>query len=63
MPGQWPDGEVGVRQNLRHQRVGILVDNLEPALDHQGRFIEPHRRYVELLRVLYQQPDNYRNAI
>lgn len=33
-------------------RLGILIDNLEPALDPNGRFIEPHRRYVELLNVL-----------
>ena len=30
----------------------VLIDNLEPALDGHGRFINPHRRYVELLRVL-----------
>ncbi|MEO0374456.1 MAG: tetratricopeptide repeat protein [Cyanobacteria bacterium P01_A01_bin.17] len=41
-----------LRRHLRQRRVGVLVDNLEPALDHQGRFIEPHRHYVELLRVL-----------
>lgn len=41
-----------LRRHLRQRRVGILIDNLEPALDHQGRFIEPHRHYVELLRML-----------
>ena len=41
-----------LRRHLRQHRVGVLVDNLEPALDPQGRFIEPHRHYVELLRVL-----------
>ncbi len=41
-----------LRRHLGEQRVGIFVDNLEPALDPQGRFIEPHRTYVELLRVL-----------
>jgi tetratricopeptide (TPR) repeat protein len=30
----------------------VLIDNLEPALDKQGRFIEPHRRMWKLLRVL-----------
>ncbi|PZD74464.1 hypothetical protein C1752_00588 [Acaryochloris thomasi RCC1774] len=52
-----PGLELGIslgrlRRHLRQRRVGVLVDNLEPALDHQGRFIEPHRHYVELLRVL-----------
>lgn len=41
-----------LRRHLQQQRVGVLVDNLEPALDAQGRLIEPHRHYVELLRVL-----------
>ncbi|MGB7416759.1 MAG: tetratricopeptide repeat protein [Thermosynechococcaceae cyanobacterium] len=41
-----------LRRHLQQHRIGILIDNLEPALDHQGRFIEPHRHYVELLRVL-----------
>jgi len=41
-----------VKRQLQTRRVGVLIDNLEPALDGQGRFIEPHRRYVELLRVL-----------
>lgn len=41
-------------QKLRDpdRKVGVLIDNLEPALDQSGRLIEPHRRYVELLRVL-----------
>ena len=41
-----------LRQQLRQQRTGILIDNLEPALDREGRFVAPHRGYVELLRVL-----------
>ncbi len=41
-----------LKRQLQTRRVGVLIDNLEPALDGQGRFIEPHRRYVELLRVL-----------
>ncbi|TAF58367.1 MAG: hypothetical protein EAZ60_03265 [Oscillatoriales cyanobacterium] len=46
------------RQYLKSQgqlqtlKVGVLIDNLEAALDGQGKFIEPHRLYVELLRVL-----------
>ncbi|HLO51396.1 MAG TPA: tetratricopeptide repeat protein [Kamptonema sp.] len=52
-----PGREFGVtlgrlKRELQKRRVGILIDNLEPALDGQGRFIEPHRRYGELLRVL-----------
>ncbi|NQE36571.1 tetratricopeptide repeat protein [Microcoleus asticus] len=52
-----PGREFGVtlgrlKRQLQTRRVGILIDNLEPALDGQGRFIEPHRSYVDLLRVL-----------
>lgn len=52
-----PGREFGItlarlKRQLQTRRVGVLIDNLEPALDGQGRFIEPHRRYVELLRVL-----------
>jgi hypothetical protein len=38
-----------LRQKLRDspKRVGILIDNLEPALDQVGRFVQDHRRYVE----------------
>lgn len=41
-----------LQRQLRQQRVGVLIDNLEPALDERGQFVAPHRRYVELLRVL-----------
>ncbi|NJR61441.1 MAG: hypothetical protein HC769_22975 [Cyanobacteria bacterium CRU_2_1] len=41
-----------LKRKLQDERIGILIDNLEPALDFAGKFIEPHRRYVELLRVL-----------
>src|SRR4028118_44547 len=41
-----------LKRQLQTRTVGVLIDNLEPALDGQGRFIEPHHRYVELLRVL-----------
>ncbi|MCC3586477.1 MAG: tetratricopeptide repeat protein [Microcoleus sp. PH2017_30_WIL_O_A] len=41
-----------LKRQLQTRKIGVLIDNLEPALDGQGRFIEPHRRYVELLRVL-----------
>ncbi|MEM9219164.1 MAG: tetratricopeptide repeat protein [Cyanobacteria bacterium P01_F01_bin.150] len=41
-----------LKRKLQSERIGILIDNLEPALDSSGRFIEPHRRYVEVLRIL-----------
>ena len=54
---QEPGLEFGVtlgrlKRQLQTRRVGVLIDNLEPALDRQGRLIELHRGYVELLRVL-----------
>jgi len=54
---QEPGLEFGVSlERLKRQlstcRVGVLIDNLEPALDQQGQLIEPHRSYVDLLRVL-----------
>jgi len=39
-----------LRRQLQAQRVGILIDNLEPALDENGKFIDPG--YVQLIRVL-----------
>jgi tetratricopeptide (TPR) repeat protein len=41
-----------LRRQLRDRPVGILIDNLEPALDSQGRFWPQHSRYGDLLRVL-----------
>ena len=41
-----------LRRQLRDRPVGILIDNLEPALDGQGRFWPQHSRYGDLLRVL-----------
>ncbi|MGK7889726.1 MAG: hypothetical protein AB4042_10355, partial [Leptolyngbyaceae cyanobacterium] len=41
-----------LKRKLQNDRIGILIDNLEPALDSTGRLIEPHRRYVEVLRIL-----------
>ncbi|NJK56251.1 MAG: NB-ARC domain-containing protein [Pleurocapsa sp. SU_5_0] len=37
---------------LEQRPVGILIDNLEPALDKNGKFIAHHRDYLELLRIL-----------
>jgi tetratricopeptide (TPR) repeat protein len=41
-----------LKRQLREQRVGILIDNLEPALDVHGRFWPQHSRYGDLMRVL-----------
>ncbi|MEO0455623.1 MAG: NB-ARC domain-containing protein [Cyanobacteria bacterium P01_A01_bin.114] len=41
-----------LKRHLREHRIGILIDNLEPALDAHGQLVHPHRRYVELLRIL-----------
>ena len=40
------------KRYLEQHRVGILIDNLEPALDGNGRLIAAHRDYIELLRIL-----------
>jgi hypothetical protein len=37
---------------LQRDRIGVLIDNLEPALDGNGQFVDEHRGYIELLRVL-----------
>jgi tetratricopeptide (TPR) repeat protein len=52
-----PGVEFGVtlgrlKRQLQTRRIGVLIDNLEPALDGEGRLISEHRSYVELLRVL-----------
>ncbi|NMG60776.1 ATP-binding protein, partial [Geitlerinema sp. P-1104] len=41
-----------LRSKLQAEALPVLVDNLEPALDENGRLIETHRSYVELFRVL-----------
>ncbi|MBW4490205.1 MAG: tetratricopeptide repeat protein [Trichocoleus desertorum ATA4-8-CV12] len=55
--GQEPSVDFGVnlgrlKRQLQTRRIGILIDNLEPALDLQGRLLAAHRNYVELLRIL-----------
>ncbi|MBD2355422.1 tetratricopeptide repeat protein [Tolypothrix sp. FACHB-123] len=55
--GEEPGVEFGVtlgrlKRLLHHRRIGVLIDNLEPALDQQGKLIAPHRNYLELLRIL-----------
>ncbi len=52
-----PGKEFGVtlgrlKRELANRRIGILIDNLEPALDKDGKFITSQRNYIELLRVL-----------
>jgi tetratricopeptide (TPR) repeat protein len=37
--------------------IGVLIDNLESALDGEGRFLPCHRGYLELLRVLADPGD------
>ncbi|MEH2209629.1 AAA family ATPase [Nostoc sp.] len=43
-----------LRRKLREQtsKIGVFIDNLETALDKNGKFLEYRRPYVELLRVL-----------
>ena len=40
------------KRYLEQHRIGILIDNLEPILDKDGKFIAQHRNYTELLRIL-----------
>ena len=40
-----------LKSKLQTQEMGVLIDNIEPGLDGHGLFIEPHRNYVELLRI------------
>ncbi len=52
-----PGREFGVsllrlKRQLITRKIGILIDNFEPALDREGRIISAQRGYVELLRVL-----------
>jgi tetratricopeptide (TPR) repeat protein len=41
-----------LKRKLQQERIGVLIDNLEPALDGNDQFVEEHRDYIELLRVL-----------
>jgi tetratricopeptide (TPR) repeat protein len=43
-----------LRRKLRekNRKIGVFIDNLESALDRNGKFIDTRRLYVELLRVL-----------
>ncbi len=41
-----------LKRKLQLEKIGILIDNLEPALDKSGQFVKEHRDYFELLRIL-----------
>jgi tetratricopeptide (TPR) repeat protein len=41
-----------LKRQLQSRKIGVFIDNLEPALDGKGQFIQPHRAYIELLRML-----------
>ncbi|MGD1854239.1 MAG: NB-ARC domain-containing protein [Leptolyngbyaceae cyanobacterium] len=41
-----------LRRHLKQQRTGILIDNLEPALDSDGRFVVDARCYTNLFKLL-----------
>jgi tetratricopeptide (TPR) repeat protein len=52
-----PGQELGVtlarlKRHLEKRKVGVLIDNLEPALDKNGQLITEHRNYIELFRIL-----------
>lgn len=44
-----------LKNNLQEKKFCILVDNLETALEKDGKFIESHRDFVELFRILASQ--------
>jgi tetratricopeptide (TPR) repeat protein len=41
-----------LKRQLSARKIGILIDNLEPALDRDGRLVTAHRHYLELFRIL-----------
>ena len=46
-----------LRERLTRQPMGVLIDNLEPALDKSNRFVEQHRSYVELFKQVLLSPE------
>ncbi|MEO1521036.1 MAG: NB-ARC domain-containing protein [Cyanobacteria bacterium J06633_2] len=55
--GDEPGADFGIalsrlKRHLRSRSIGVLIDNLEPALDADGCFINSHRNYGELLKIL-----------
>lgn len=52
-----PGKEFGVtlarlKRHLEKSKVGILIDNLEPALNKNGLLVSEQKNYIELLRIL-----------
>ncbi len=45
-----------LKRQLKTRKIGVFIDNLEPALDKDGKFIDLQRDYVELLRILGDSP-------
>lgn len=41
-----------LKRHLTQHKIGILIDNLEPALDKNGQFVAEARSYTELLKLL-----------
>ncbi|MBT9313320.1 AAA family ATPase [Leptothoe kymatousa] len=41
-----------LKRHLKQKHIGILIDNLEPALDGNGQFVPEARSYAELLKLL-----------
>ena len=41
-----------LKRQLSTRKIGILIDNLEPALDRDGRIVANQRNYIELFRIL-----------
>ncbi|MEM9543998.1 MAG: sigma factor-like helix-turn-helix DNA-binding protein, partial [Cyanobacteria bacterium P01_E01_bin.42] len=46
-----------LRERLTHQPMGVLIDNLEPALDESNQFVAQHRSYVELFKQVLLSPE------
>ncbi len=41
-----------LKRQLSTRKIGVLIDNLEPALDRDGRIVASQRNYIELFRIL-----------
>ena len=41
-----------LKRQLSTRKIGIITDNLEPALDRDGRLVSAHRNYLELFRII-----------